>query len=457
MNRKPLPYPPQMGNGGSPPAHLRSSSLSGPLAWLQHKWSQPPPLAPNWVFDVYQKFNPPANVGRPLCDEEWLQQAFCKDKQAAGILPPDPPGGPILLGSRACAERAYLDWKWMVNALWEDECHRLQMAARQRHLDEETTRQRQAAAAARARQEAARRQQLLDKQAARTRQEAAATRALQEAAATRALQEAAAARACQEAVRRQQLLDEEAARARCQEAARLQQLLDEKAARARQEAAAARARQETAAAAARARQEADDARARQEASKFAASMASLRAIMAELQRAAEALALVKERCRHDAVLAAEADDRRRHEAAARAAEALALDKERCRHKAVLAAKADNRRRHEVAARAAEALALDEERCRHEAVLVAEADDRHRREAVAHTKALAAKVLANERGGQESAVCAKVFAAQALAIATSLPPRPTLYAGAVLSTLGGSLLPAVLSSPPSPTTGSLLQV
>ncbi len=111
MNRNPLPYPPQMRNGGLPPAHLPSSSLSDPLAWLQYKWSQPPPPAPDWVFDVYQKFNPPADVGCPLRDEEWLQRAFREDEQAAGILPPDPPGGPILLGARAHAERAYLDWK----------------------------------------------------------------------------------------------------------------------------------------------------------------------------------------------------------------------------------------------------------------------------------------------------------------------------------------------------------
>jgi hypothetical protein len=32
MNRNPLPPPPQMGNGGSPPAHLPSSSLSNPEA-----------------------------------------------------------------------------------------------------------------------------------------------------------------------------------------------------------------------------------------------------------------------------------------------------------------------------------------------------------------------------------------------------------------------------------------
>jgi hypothetical protein len=53
-----------MRNGGLPPAYLPSSSLSDPLAWLQYKWSQPPPRAPEWVFDDFQNFNPPANVGR---------------------------------------------------------------------------------------------------------------------------------------------------------------------------------------------------------------------------------------------------------------------------------------------------------------------------------------------------------------------------------------------------------
>ncbi len=92
----------------------------------------------------------------------------------------------------------------------------------------------------------------------------------------------------------------------------------------------------------------------------------------------------------------------------------------------------------------------------EKVLADEAEEC--REAAAHAKALAlaAKVLADKQGGQELAVRAKVFAAQALAIATSLPPHPTSYAGAVMSTLGGSLMPAVLSSPPLPTTGSPLQ-
>ncbi len=155
---------------------MPSSSLSDPSAWLQYKWSQPPPRAPDWVFDDYQKINPPADVGHPLRDKEWHQQAFRKDEQAAGILPPDPPGGPILLGACARAECAYQDWKWTVNALWEDERHRLQMAARQHHIDEQ---------AACKQQEAAHCQQLLDKRAPYE---------------------------CQEAVRRQRLLDEETAR-----------------------------------------------------------------------------------------------------------------------------------------------------------------------------------------------------------------------------------------------------
>jgi hypothetical protein len=92
MNQDPLPYPPQMRNGGSLPAHLSSSSLSDPSGWLQYKWSQPPPCAPEWVINNYLKFNPPADVGRPLCDEEWLQQALCEEQQAAGLLPSKLPG-----------------------------------------------------------------------------------------------------------------------------------------------------------------------------------------------------------------------------------------------------------------------------------------------------------------------------------------------------------------------------
>jgi hypothetical protein len=138
------------------------------------------------VFNNYRKFNPPTDVGHPLCNEEWLQQSLCKDQQAASLLPPKLPGGPILLGACARTECAYKVWKWAVNELWEDERHFLQTATRQCHLDKETTHQCQ---------EANRCQQLFDKRATYE---------------------------CQEAARCQQLLDEETAHC--------QRLLDKEAA-----------------------------------------------------------------------------------------------------------------------------------------------------------------------------------------------------------------------------------
>ncbi len=50
------------------------------------------------MFDYYERYNPPASVGRPLRDEEWLQRAFREDHQAAGLLPMALLGGPILHG-----------------------------------------------------------------------------------------------------------------------------------------------------------------------------------------------------------------------------------------------------------------------------------------------------------------------------------------------------------------------
>jgi hypothetical protein len=109
------PDPPQIGNGGSPPAHLPTSSLSNPAGWLQYKWSQPPPRAPDWVFAHYERFNPPAVVGFPRPWEEWHQRAVREDQQAAGLLPPAPLEGPILYGARAHAGRAYKDWTWAID------------------------------------------------------------------------------------------------------------------------------------------------------------------------------------------------------------------------------------------------------------------------------------------------------------------------------------------------------
>ena len=84
-------------------------------------------------------------------------------------------------------------------------------------------------------------------------------------------------------------------------------------------------------------------------------MASLQADITELIRAA--------------VMAVEADDRRRHEVAAQAVKALALVEVRRCHEAVLAVEADERLRHKAAARAVEpeALTPDEECCHHESV------------------------------------------------------------------------------------------
>jgi hypothetical protein len=184
-----------MSNGGSPPAYLPSSYLSDPSWWLQFKWSQPPPRAPEWLFEYYHRYNPPANVGQPLRDEGWLQRAIREDQQAAGLLPPVQPGGPILLGARARAERAYRDWKAVIDDLWEDEYEAL--------LVEQ--------AACTCQEEATRHQRILDKHTAHACQQEAAR---QEAAraAQRFIQERAALERQQgEAAHRQRLLDEETA------------------------------------------------------------------------------------------------------------------------------------------------------------------------------------------------------------------------------------------------------
>jgi hypothetical protein len=167
------------------------------------------------VFDDYQKFNPPADVGRPLHNKEWLQQALRKDQQAAGLLPPKSPRGFIFLGACAHAERAYKDWKWAVNELWEHERHRLQTAACQCLLDERAAHKCQEAT----RQEAACTAQcLLYERAAHKCQEAARQEA---ARAAQSLLDLRAALECQEAMRHQHILNEEATS--CQRAAHARQ------------------------------------------------------------------------------------------------------------------------------------------------------------------------------------------------------------------------------------------
>jgi len=177
--------------GGSLPSHLPDPSW-----WLQFKWSQPPPRTPKWLFEYYEHYNPPTNVGQPLHDEEWHQRAIREDQQSAGLLPPEY-GGPILHGAHARADRAYRDWKAVINDLWADEYEAL--------LVEQAARTRQ--------EEAAHSQRLLDEHAARARQQEAAH---QEAlcAAQHLLHERAAHECQVEAARRQRLLDEETARRR---------------------------------------------------------------------------------------------------------------------------------------------------------------------------------------------------------------------------------------------------
>jgi hypothetical protein len=156
-----------MRNGGSPPTHLPSSSLSDHEEWLQIKWLQPPPRAPNWLFASYQAYNPPPGVGPSLPWEEWHQHAFREDQQAAGLLPPALLGGTPLCAAHARAERAYKAWKWAINNLWAEECHCQQLLDEQAAracLEAAPARASQETAAAHARQEAACRQQLLHEQ-----------------------------------------------------------------------------------------------------------------------------------------------------------------------------------------------------------------------------------------------------------------------------------------------------
>jgi hypothetical protein len=325
-----------MRNGGLPLAHFPLSSLSDPSAWLHYKWLQPPPRAPDWVFDYYKHYNPPAGVGHPLCDEEWHQRAFHENQQAIGLLPPAPWGGPILHGARARAERAYKDWKWAIDDLWADKHHC---------------------------------QQLLEEQAACARQEAAAARAHQEATAACARQEAAAARARQEAA---------AARAR-QEAARRQQLLDEQATGARQEAGLLFAKRLFAWCVA------EDQRSAERRAQ-ARERAATRTILLWLHRPRLHIRLVHQTSRRQQREATLARLRYEQDCCRRAA----LAEEQRRQAAAARAKAAINEATKQLCRVEDALLSTW------AVALAVADDKHHRhEAAAHATALAAKVLADK--------------------------------------------------------------
>ncbi len=166
--------------------------LSDPSWWLQFKWSQPPPRAPEWLFDYYERYNPPANVGRPLRDKEcWHQRAIREDQQAAGLLPPGTPEGPVFM-ELTLAQTVPTWIGRAINDLWADEYEAL--------LVEQAARARQ--------EEAAHRQRLLKEHAVRARQQ-------EEAAHQRLLHERATLERRQgEAAHRQRLLDEQSAHCR---------------------------------------------------------------------------------------------------------------------------------------------------------------------------------------------------------------------------------------------------
>ena len=168
--------------------------------------------------------------------------------------------------------------------------------------------------------------------------------------------------------------------------------------------------------------------AKQEASEFAMLMASLQELVEERRhheaQAAKALALVEERCHHEAVLAAEADERRRYEAAARAVEPEALTPdEDCRH-------------HESVTRASisTVITLADKRRRHEAADRPIASDDTVIERIRTEFALCAAPL--------DAILAEIACEEA-AFKTKLSPRrPTSYVDAVLSNMGGGTQPSL---------------
>jgi hypothetical protein len=136
--------------------------LSG---WLKFKRCQPPPCAPNWVYDKWYT--------RVHLDDDWFDCAWCGDHQAAGLLPPSPLGGPILIEGCTCAEQTYKDWKWVKDKLWEDERQRYQAAACQFLINKDTPRLQQEAACCQQLLDERAAQRLLNKRAAYECQEAA--------------------------------------------------------------------------------------------------------------------------------------------------------------------------------------------------------------------------------------------------------------------------------------------
>jgi len=258
-------------------------------------------------------------------------------------------------------DRAYRDWKAVVNYLWEDEYEALLNVQAARARQEAAAWARQEETAARARQEEdARRQKLLNEQAARARQEAAARARQEETAACARLEEAARRQRAAEArktaaahlifvwLRRRRLY----ARLACQ-TSRQQQRETALARQHHKDECFARAlqaeKQRMQVAAAQAKALADEAKERLRQAEVAIGEQRRQAAAAREKQAAgdhraaesTALALVVECCRQEVLLAAEADIQLRHE------EVLVAEAEvQRRLEEVLVAEADVQRRHE---------------------------------------------------------------------------------------------------------------
>jgi hypothetical protein len=137
--------------------------------------------------------------------------------------------------------------------------------------------------------------------------------------------------------------------------------------------------------------------------------------------------------------------------------ALALVKEGCRHKAVLAAEAGKWHQHEAAAWAVEpkALTLDEECCHHEAVTwalmsaVSPLEDKQSRHKAADRPITSDDVVI-EHIWTEFALCAapldailaKIACNEAAFETTLSPCRPTSYVDKILSNMGGGTQPSL---------------
>ncbi len=117
MNRKPLPYPSQMRNGGLPPAHLPSSPHYDPVAAILSNLKA---IVSNAIIALAEKAT--------RCQQLLNKHAACARQRATRRQQ--------LLNEQAA-------------------CARQEAARRQQLLDEQAARARQEAAATRARQEAA--------------------------------------------------------------------------------------------------------------------------------------------------------------------------------------------------------------------------------------------------------------------------------------------------------------